>query len=199
MIKALIYDIEILKGICGSKETKIEGIEYCDGWKDHANMGISVIGAYEYATGRPRVFCLDNKEEFRNACLDADLLVGFNNIPFDNAVIKATWWGPDEPADHRCYDILREVWAAAGLPAEFNPKTHGGYGLDAMCEKNFGIRKSGNGALAPVDWQRGNIGAVIDYCLNDVFMTKRLFDEILLGAPLKNPRGGPDLKLRIPL
>lgn len=40
-MNALIYDIEIVKGIPDKKKTMLEGIEYCAGWEDHANMGIS--------------------------------------------------------------------------------------------------------------------------------------------------------------
>lgn len=55
---------------------------------------------------------------------------------------------------------------------------HSGYGLDAVCETNFGMRKTGNGALAPILWQQGKRGQVIDYCLQDVKMERTLLDLI---------------------
>jgi hypothetical protein len=160
-------------------------------------MGISVIGVYDYQEDRYRTFCDDNKAEFIELQKRDPLCVGFNNIPFDNAVITATdgWLAP---LDSRCYDLLREIWIASGLDPTFNRKTHGGVGLDAVCEKNFGTKKSGNGALAPVDWQRGKYGTVIDYCLNDIRLTKQLFDLVLSGKPVINPKTGAELMLRIP-
>ena len=164
-MKALIYDIEIKKGILGKGEEALAGYEYCAGWHDHANMGISVIGAYDYAEDRYRVFCEDNMHEFSEAVDKADKIVGFNNVAFDNAVIAACW-GPlvklPEGWQAKSYDLLVEIWHAAGLGPTFNYKTHGGYGLDAVCERNFGLKKTGHGAKATIFWQRGMIGNVID-------------------------------------
>jgi hypothetical protein len=195
-MKAIIYDCEIIKAIQNKNGSKIEGIAYCDGWRDFAGMGVSVIGVYDYVEDRYRVFCQDNADKFALLMGERDLWVGFNNIPFDNPLIRSAWdWVID---DKYCYDLLREIWAANNLGPEFSFKTHGGYGLDAVCEKNFGTKKSGNGAFAPVLWQQGKRGEVIDYCLNDVRLTKQLFDAVLAGKPLMNPKGGPDLLLRVP-
>lgn len=196
-MNALIYDIEIEKAIPSPSSYCEKGIKYCGGWSDHERMGISVIGAYDYMNDRSRVFCADNMQAFIDRCaVPGTLLVGFNSIPFDNAVIKAVI--KQEFAEDRCYDILREMWIAAGLEPTFNRKTHGGYGLDATCEKNFNASKSGNGALAPVLWQRGQVGEVIDYCLNDIALTKKLFDCVIAGKPIISPKDGSELKLRIP-
>ena len=192
-MRAFIYDIEIVKAIPERNGENDLDVEYCAGWQDHANMGISVCGGFEYDSGRYRVFCTDNLHQFADAVERADIIVGFNNIPFDNAVIRATWQPLvklPENWEAKSYDLLREIWVAAGLGPEFNFKTHGGFGLDAMCEKNFGTKKSGNGALAPKMWQRGQIGNVIDYCLNDVALTKQLFDKVLADGTLQNPNGG---------
>lgn len=197
-MNTIIYDIEIAKAIPSPNSYCEKGIKYCGGWSDHARMGISVIGVYDYEEDRFRVFCEDNKASFMEL-LDkrGPLCVGFNNIPFDNAVISATA-GWNAPNDSMCYDLLREIWIASGLEPTFNRKTHGGVGLDAVCEKNFGAKKSGNGALAPVLWQRGNIGEVIDYCMNDIRLTKQLFDHVLAGKPVISPKDGRELTLRIP-
>lgn len=200
-MNALIYDIEIEKAICGKNEERLAGYDYCDGWQDHANMGISVIGAYDYAEDRYRVFCKDNMHEFAEAVEKTDLLVGFNNIAFDNAVIRACWEPlvkmPENWAD-KSYDLLVEIWRCVGLGPAFVYPTHMGFGLDAMCEKNFGTKKSGHGAKAPIYWQRGAIGNVIDYCLNDVRLTKQLFDAVLRGDAIKSPKDGANLTLRNP-
>ena len=196
-MNALIYDIEIVKAVPSPYSHHEKGIKYCSGWSDHARMGISVIGCYDYADQRTRVFCADNFSAFvERARHSGTLLVGFNSIRFDNAVIAATI--NETFAEDACYDILRETWIAAGIGPEFQRGTHGGYGLDAMCEKNFGTKKSGNGALAPVLWQQGKIGEVIDYCLNDVRLTKQLFDRVLEGVALASPKDDRPLTLRVP-
>lgn len=44
MKKILIYDCEIIKAIRDPKKVDLAHIEYCNGWDDYENMGISVIG-----------------------------------------------------------------------------------------------------------------------------------------------------------
>ena len=189
----LIYDCEIIKAIAKKREQRLEGIEYCDGWRDFEGMGISVICAMDVDARRVRVFCKDNFDEFQKLVDDHDAIIGFNSIAFDNRLCEAN--GINVP-DHRSYDILIEVWRAAGLGPEFKYPSHAGFGLEALCKENFGLTKSGNGALAPVDWQRGDIGKVIDYCLNDVGLTYKLLAKINRGEILRNPKGGAFLKCR---
>ena len=182
----LIYDIEIINAIPSSREPRVEGITYCGGWYDHANMGISVIGAYDYQEDRYRVFCEDNQEEFAHLVSTRGVFVGFNNIRFDNVVIKEAW-GIDIP-EIACYDILQKVWKGAGFGPEFDRRTHAGYGLDACCRANFGTKKSGHGAIAPIAWQQGRIAEVIDYCLNDVKLTKQLLDKVIRDGYIVDPK-----------
>jgi len=196
-MRMVIYDAEIKKAILKRGEEPIPGIEYCDGWRDYKNMGVSTVCAYDSGENRHRVFCADNFDQMIDLFNDADLLVGFNNVGFDDELLSVSVHDFDAVVTPR-YDILREIWLAAGLdPTKFVPSTHGGYGLDAMCEANFGARKSGHGAYAPVDWQRGNIGAVIDYCMNDIELTYGLLDRAAAGVSLDNPKGEP-LLLRTP-
>lgn len=205
-MNTLVYDIEIKKAIVGRNERQQEGIEYCAGFHDHANMGISCIGAYDYGEDRYRVFMDDNYEEFLALAQKCERLVSFNGLSFDSKVIRA--YEPPEPHgllfndlsnEAKNYDLLVEVWAAAGLGPTFKYPSHAGFCLDACAEANFGKRKTGNGALAPVDFQRGRYGSLIDYCLNDVALTKRLFDRVLETGLLIDPRDpSKNLTLRKP-
>lgn len=194
---ALVYDLEIVRAVPSRKEPRLDGIEYCAGWQDHQHMGISVIGVYDFFIGHYRVFCADNWGEFLDLCAARDFLVGFNSIPFDNAVIAATL-GVNLNAlyPEKCYDLLREIWVADGLGPDFVYPTHAGYGLDAVCQANFGSRKTGHGAVAPVLWQQGKIGQVIDYCLNDVRLTCQLFKRAIRGPRILSPVSHRPLFLR---
>jgi hypothetical protein len=191
----IIYDCEIVKCIPDRSGYQEPDLEFCEGWHDYAGMGISVIGCYDYETDQYRVFCKDNWRAFIDLAQYHGTLIGFNNISFDNRLLAAN--GLQLPAD-RSYDILVEIWRAAGLGPNFHYRIHGGYGLDAMCTANFGLGKTGRGDLAPIAWQRGHVGEVIDYCLADCWLEKKLVDKILAGQALSNPRGGPALKIRKP-
>jgi hypothetical protein len=190
----IIYDLEIIKAIPNRDGSTEPGIEYCGGWQDHTNMGISVNCAYDYQENRWRVFTEDNKDEWAELLERKPVCVGFNSIPFDNSVLSATEWAtPDEDI---CYDILRELWVASGLEWEFAYPSHAGFGLDATCKANGMPGKTGNGALAPLMWQRGQIGKVIDYCLTDIHRTKLLVDRIRDAGGLYSPKDGNWLAMR---
>lgn len=179
----IIVDVEIEKAIQIRGEPKLPDIEYCNGWRDFAGMGISCVCTYDIETNLSRAFL---KEDF-NALADylrEKWTAGFNTRRFDLPLLAAHDLNLDS-ALH--YDLLEEIWLALGLdPDKFNPRTHGGWGLDAVCRATLGIRKTGNGALAPVWWQQGKRGKVIDYCLNDVWMEGQLLKHVLQRIPVTN-------------
>ncbi len=183
MSSILVGDAEIKKAIPDWDEEAIPGIEYCKGWNDHANMGISVMGAYSTTTGRNHVFMDDNKEAFIEAVESCDLFVGFNSVAFDAKLVEAAW-GYKIPA-HKHYDIYKQIQKAKGHSGRVK-----GYGLDPMAQANLGIGKTGNGAEAPIDWQQGRLGNVIDYCLNDINITWWLFCQIMDTGTLIDPLSG---------
>ena len=200
----LIYDLEIKKAIPPRrKEEKIKEIEYCDGWHDHEGMGISVICAMLLREGISRsfVFYEDNFSDFQSL-MDYEvkqkgLLTGFNHINFDNKVLAAE--GFSFPSDDQYYyDVLQEIWKANGLGTEFHMFSHAGYGLNAMAEINLGLTKSGTGEMAPVLWQKGQIGKLTNYCLKDVTLTAHLVRRIQQNKELINPRTGKTFRIELP-
>ena len=202
-MKAIVYDLEIEKAICGKGEEYLPDIQYCNGWHDHSGMGISVLGCYNYATDEYRVFCEDNLHKFLELVDESDYVVGFNSARFDRKVVQAVLNCAESHADvfvRKDYDILAEMWVSSGLdPDKFYYKTHGGFSLDDTCAANGLAPKRLNGALAPIMWQRGQRGTVIDYCLDDVIKTKKLFDAIMRDGSLYNPKiPGTILSMRRP-
>ena len=180
----IVYDIEIHNAIPDRNGRRETGIKYCEGWKDYGGMGIAVIGCYDYISERSRVFCRDNLREFAALVERHELVVGFNNYRFDDWILRTQ--GIDLP-ERKSYDLLDEIWHGAGVTGEYKYETHSGYGLSAMARANFSLEKTGDGALAPIQWQRGAVGTVVDYCLADVHLTKRLLDRVIRAGRLKSP------------
>lgn len=190
----IVYDAEIKKAIRSKSEDLIPGIEYCGGWKDYGGMGISCMGVYDSWMDQYRVFCDDNIQEFKDIMLiDSFVKVGFNNIGFDDNLIIANNIQINQETH---YDILRQVWIASGLAPTFEYPSHTGFGLDAIVKSNFkGEGKIGHGEIAPVDYQNGNFGSLIDYCINDVRLTVKLLRQILNTGFLICPKTGKALKM----
>lgn len=192
----IIVDVEIKKAILGRNETAIPGIEYCGGWRAFDTMGISCVCTYDINTHLSRVF-LEEDLGALAVYLWKKATSGFNTKRFDNCLLKEHGIDIDESIH---YDMLEQLWIALGLnPDKFNPHTHGGWGLDAVCQATLGIHKTGHGAAAPVWWQQGRHGKVIDYCLNDVWMEGQLLLHILQGGLVYADRGGQRESVRVAL
>ena len=178
-MKLVVYDCEIRHCIPDGKNPIPEGMACCAGWTDYVGMGISVITAYVWGEGY-RVFLEDNMEEFKALASDPEtMLAGFHSWRFDDRLISAVLGIQIAQS----WDLLYQIALAAAL----NP--HGvphGYSLDAVCEANFLPKKSRSGAQAPILWQSGMIGTLIDYGLGDVMRTKKLI-ELALDGRLRSP------------
>lgn len=142
----------------------------------------------EYTTDKYRVFGEYELEDFQKLVDSHDAAIGFNNIKFDNGVLRACDIKID---DRRSYDILAEIYRALGSFQK-------GCKLDNVIAANFpsNAGKNGDGAMAPILWQQGYHTRVIDYCLNDVRLTKMLTDKILRNGCIKSPLN-PETLLRM--
>lgn len=106
----------------------------------------------------------------------------FNGVGFDNKVVAACLSTNACEDDVAQYDLMLEMMKAA------DTDQRKGFSLDATAQVNLKVSKSGDGGLAPVNWQEGRRGSVIDYCLNDVRLTKALFDRVKQTGGLRDPR-----------
>ena len=183
--KIAVFDLEI-------KRT-IESLE--KGWNDHANMGISVLCLYDYFTGRYRVFDDKNKDECLQILHNYDLVAGFNTVKFDWQVVNKSW-----PNGYtrigKDFDVLREIWISKGLdPDNFNGRTHGGYKLDDVAFDTVGMKKTANGALAPIMFQEGRFADLVDYCIEDVRIERTLFEFVVQNGYVI--RNGQQIPLKV--
>lgn len=192
-MKILIYDCEIIKAVPDANKVNLGHIEYCKGWDDFENMGISVIGANFISKTGSGVYAhtinglgINVLSEFQVGLDNTDALVGFNNQHFDDNLIKAN--GFNIPDNIINYDILAEIWEGAGLGRVFVYPTHAGFSLGAICEANGIGSKTGTGANAAILWQQGKEQEVIDYCINDIKLTRELFDLIQDKGEIIDPR-----------
>jgi len=173
MRDTLVYDVEVLRG---PQDT--EG-----GWNNPYGMGFGTAIVYDYTKDVYR--CYGSED---HSALIRDLtgcgVVSFNGIKFDNHVIL-----PPETHDkeHNWDDIdllLEVVKSKFGLPdvraAELklgDKEVHdGSISLDGLSEGTLGLHKTGHGAHAPELIQQGKWAEVFAYNLNDVRLTRKLYD-----------------------
>lgn len=168
-MKILIYDCEIQACIPSKGQSMEMGLDYCGGWDDFENMGISCIG-YAWIGSDPQILTNEEADQLADLAAEADVVCGFNSKSFDDRLVAA--------CDINCqtdWDLLEAVRLAAygSTRWDFCPSGHS-YRLDFLAEKNLHIRKTGSGANAPLLWQRGEIEALHNYCKQDVEITQKL-------------------------
>lgn len=150
-----------------------------NGWDDTHLMGVSCCCVYEMKTDRYLVYGDTEGEllNLRERVLKADRITTWNGWAFDLPVI----WGLQKPSkvmrlQAKSDDMLRRAWLSQQInPDEYNANSHGGWSLDAVAKATLGSEgKTGNGASAPGLWKAGQWGKLVDYCLNDVKLTRDL-------------------------
>ncbi|HEY4510892.1 MAG TPA: ribonuclease H-like domain-containing protein [Candidatus Paceibacterota bacterium] len=103
----------------------------------------------------------------------ADVLIGYNSDHFDIPVLGKYY--PGDLTKIRSLDLLKEVRNVLGRRLK----------LDNLCQATLGAQKSGDGAQAVRWWREGKVEKVRAYCLNDVRLTKELYDYALKNGTLK--------------
>jgi hypothetical protein len=190
----IVLDAEIKKGILARNEVPRPGIEYCAGWRDFANMGVSVVCTYDIHSHLTRTFLEEDFGDLK-LYLGDQPTAGFNTRRFDLPLLEHHGISVD-PDRH--LDALERIWITLGLdPDRFDWRTHGGWSLDAIMTATFGLAKSGHGAMAPVWWQEGRRGRVIDYCCRDVWLEGKLIAHILAGKPVHKSTDDSGLKVSL--
>lgn len=127
-------------------------------------LGVSVAVAYRYDRDEFLVVTEDRIDELIDLLLDAALVVGYNIRGFDYEVLRAY-------TDHDLQrlptlDLMFDLEQRLG----FRPK------LDSVVSATLGAGKTADGMQALEWWQLGEIGKIIDYCKEDVRVTRDLYD-----------------------
>ena len=103
----------------------------------------------------------------------ADLLVGFNSNAFDIPLLNRCY--PGDLTHIRSLDLLTEVQQVLGRRIR----------LDSLAQATLGKGKTGDGLKAMVWWQEGKYDKVREYCIEDVRLTRELYDHALQHGLLK--------------
>ena len=171
--------------------------EHCASWTDYKNMGVSVVGVWDFVNNLPVVYVdLDIPSEryaLQTMINQAKFIVGFNNIRFDNNLLEANGIQINNKPN---FDILRAIWKSLKLNPDNFTDQHKGFGLDSLGAM-VGLRKNGLGAMAPKLWQQGKIGEACRYCLQDIMLQRSIFLRGLEGKLIHPVTGNALPKLSL--
>ncbi len=143
-------------------ETQLSAAEV-GGWHNSASMRVSCAVLYD-----SREDCLLDFTEDRLPALLAhlqrlELVVGFNLKRFDYRVLSA--YTATDLAALPTLDMLEEVHRRLGYRLS----------LDHLASETLGVAKSADGLQALTWWKQGRIDRIIEYCRQDVAITRDLY------------------------
>lgn len=155
-------------------------VEEAGGWKAAKSGEAGLAAAITVdSSGRVRIYDAATIEDLAVEVEDADTVVTFNGTGFDLPLIAAVAGRSVRP---RCHiDLLSVV--TRGIKEK-------GWTLDEICQRTLGYGKSKRGAMAPALAKAGRWGELFDYCLQDVYLTKELYEFIKANGFVVAPGGG---------
>lgn len=134
------------------------------GRTDPVLLEISLVGIYDSATDSYSSYLEEEFPKLWPIIESADMLIGYNSDHFDIPILNKYY--PGNLLTIKSLDILKEIKRATGKR----------FRLDSVAAGTLGIRKSGSGLQAIAWWKQGEIGKLRKYCLDDVKITKALYD-----------------------
>jgi DEAD/DEAH box helicase domain-containing protein len=129
-------------------------------------LDASVVGVYSYAKDAYLIFDENEFDALGELMKSAHLLIGFYSKKFDVPVMEKYFNFNLAAIPH--FDILEEIEKHLGRRI----------GLGVLAEANVGMGKTGRGLEAIELYRRGEMQKLKDYCLQDVRITKEIYELI---------------------
>ncbi len=139
------------------------------GWSNAAAFKCSCAVTCSEANGEPayQTWWEEQAPDLLGYLGRHDRIVGFNVKRFDYAVLSA--YGDVNGLFDKTTDILDMIYERLGFRIS----------LQSLAETNLGLSKLGTGS-EPVQWWRaGDLDRLVQYCQEDVKITRLLFQKIL--------------------
>ena len=137
------------------------------GKADPALLDISVVGIYDYETDSYHTYLQEELSKLWPILEKTDVLIGYNSDHFDIPLLNKYYHGDLKRI--KSLDLLKEIKESFGRRLRLN----------SVAEGTLGVKKSGHGLDAIKWWNAGEIDKIKQYCLDDVRITKEVYDYAL--------------------
>lgn len=156
-MKKIVFDIETQNEIFDTPE----------------KLDIALVAIYDYETDKYDSFLQEDLGRLWPIIENADVLIGFNSDHFDIPLLNKYYSG--DLTKIKSIDILKDVRVSLGHRI----------GLNKIAQGTLNAKKSGNGLEAIEWWKNGEIEKVRKYCIDDVRITKEIYEYALKNKSLK--------------
>ncbi len=161
MLKKIVLDLETQKSF---QDVGGRG-------KNHL-LKVSVACIYDYSTDKYLSFEEHELAKLSPILQTADQIIGYNIKDFDFEVIQP--YLNFNIFEVPYLDLLEEIAKTLGHRIK----------LDTVAQGTLGSGKSGNGLEAILYYQNGRMDLLKKYCLDDVKITKQVYDYALKNAKI---------------
>lgn len=165
-MRKIVFDIETRNSFEEAGTSKAEGLD------------ISVVCIHDSETNEYTSYLQEDLPKLWPILESADMLIGYNSDHFDIPLLNKYYAG--DLTEIKSLDILKEIQKSIGHRVK----------LDDVAAATLGVGKSAHGLQAITWWKAGEIQKIIDYCIQDVKVTKEVYDYAMEHQMLKYSKGG---------
>jgi len=155
------------------------------GSNDPASLDLSLICIYDYETNEYGSFFEEDLPKLWPILEQADMLIGFNSDHFDIPLLNKYY--PGDLTRIKSLDIMSEIRKVLGRRVSLNQ----------IAEATLGTKKSGHGLAAIKWWNEGDLENLKKYCLEDVRITKEVYDYAVKNKKLKYVENGVETEITL--
>ena len=156
------------------------------GSNNPADLDISVVAIYDSVTDTYQSFTEDQFSKLWPILERADMLIGYNSDHFDIPLLDKYY--PGDLNKIKSLDIMKEIRAVLGRRIK----------LDYIAAGTLGRTKISHGLEAVRWWKEGKIDEICKYCIEDVRITKDIYDYALKNKKLLYKEGqGPIQEIKL--
>ncbi len=127
-------------------------------------LKVSLVGVYYYATDTYESYLEADLPRMFSELEKGGRIIGYNSIGFDMPVLNNYYAGDLLKLPQ--LDILQHIERSLGYRIK----------LDDVAAATIGTRKSGHGLQAVAWWKEGKIDEIRQYCLQDVKITREVYE-----------------------
>jgi DEAD/DEAH box helicase domain-containing protein len=153
------------------------------GKNDPTLLDISIVGVWDSETNKYTSYLQEELSQLWPILEKADVLIGYNSDHFDIPLLNKYY--PGDLTQIKSIDLMKEIQKSLGRRLK----------LDHVAEGTLGENKSAHGLMAVTWWKQGKIEEIRKYCLDDVKVTKKVYDYALKNSKVKYKDGGKAISI----
>lgn len=143
------------------------------GSNDPIDLDVSVVCIHDSSTGQFTSYFENEFNKLWPILEQADMLITWNGDHFDIPLLNKYY--PGDLTKIKSLDLMKEAQKVLGRRLK----------LDTVGEATLGKNKTGHGLDAITWWRNGELEKLVSYCIEDVRLTRDLYDYAIKNKHLK--------------